>query len=65
MYQNGEGVSKNYKKAFEWYQKSALQGQYDAQNNLGFMYESGTGTSKNFKKAFELDLKTNPLHQCC
>ena len=35
MYKNGEGVSKNTKKALEWYELSAAQGFAVANYNLG------------------------------
>ena len=34
IYYYGEGVSKNYTRAVEWYRKSANQGNAIAQNNL-------------------------------
>ena len=37
-YVNAEGVSQDYKKAFEWYIKAAKQGNVDAQNNLGALF---------------------------
>jgi uncharacterized protein len=53
MYKNGYGVEKDYKKAVEWYIKSAEQGNPSAQNNLGFMYYNGYGVEKDYKKAVE------------
>lgn len=40
-YQNGIGCTTNSKKAFEWYQKSAANGNNDGQNNLGNCYKWG------------------------
>lgn len=41
MYIVGEGVSQDYKKAFEWFSKSAEQGNVYAQFYLGNMYYDG------------------------
>ena len=49
----GEGVSKDYVKAVEWYQKSAEQGNAYAQANLGNCYYYGEGVSKDITKAVE------------
>lgn len=35
MYDNGYGVKQDYKKAVEWYTKSANQGDAHAEYNLG------------------------------
>ena len=43
----------NYKKAIEWFEKAAEQGDADAQYNLGVMYYDGQGVDVNYKKAFE------------
>ena len=53
MYEIGDGVTKNYAKAVEWYTKAAEQGDVDSQNKLGSMYEFGEGVTKNYTKAFE------------
>lgn len=34
MYQQGEGVSKDYTKALKWYRKAASQGNPNAEQNL-------------------------------
>ena len=54
MYDNGHGVSQDYKIAMEWYRKSANQGLAGAQCNLGFMYEYGHGVSQDYGRAVEL-----------
>ncbi len=41
MYNEGKGVSQNYKTAVKWFRLAAEQGNADAQNNLGLMYNSG------------------------
>lgn len=45
---------KDYKKAAEWYQKSAIQGDSWAQNNLGNLYRRGKGVAQDYKKAMGL-----------
>jgi len=51
MYENGLGVTQDYKTAVKWYKKAAEQGEADAQNNLGVMYDSGLGVTQNYKVA--------------
>ena len=41
MFENGQGVLRDYKKALMWYRKAADQGHFGAQNNLGLMYAAG------------------------
>ena len=53
IYDHGQGVDVNYKKAIEWYEKVAEQGYADAQYNLGVMYYHGHGVDVNYKKAIE------------
>ena len=53
MYYYGEGVEKNKKLAFKWYEKAAKQGYTQAQNNLALMYEKGEWVDKNEKLAKE------------
>ena len=60
MYKNGEGVRKNYKKAFELFTKSVDEGEgseyeklSEVQRLLGNMYHYGYGVKKDLKKAKE------------
>lgn len=46
IYYHGDGVSKDYIKAAQWYEKAAEQGIASAQYNLGGMYEMGLGVPK-------------------
>ena len=46
MYENGHGVDVNYKKAIEWCEKAAKQGDAGAQCNLGVMYDNGHGVKQ-------------------
>jgi len=49
----GDGVPINYKEAFNWYEKAALQGHADAQFSLGLMYDKGhIGIPKNNERAY-------------
>lgn len=43
MYDNGKGVTQDYKEAVKWYRLSAEQGHALAQSNLGAMYANGEG----------------------
>lgn len=52
-YYFGVGVSMDYQKAIEWYQKAADQGYAQAQCSLGVMYANGEGVSKDYQKAAE------------
>lgn len=45
--------NKEFKKAFIWLEKSALQGNRCAQFSLGNCYRKGKGVEQNYKKAFE------------
>ena len=51
-YQQGNGLRRDYRKAFEWMKKSAEQGYPPAKHSLAHMYEDGQGTSKNPTEAF-------------
>ena len=43
LYENGDGVPRDYEKAREWYEKSAAQGEANAQFYLGLMSAFGQG----------------------
>ena len=53
MYAEGQGVTKDYKKALYWFEKSAKQGFVKAQNNLGQMYYNGEGVTKDYVIAYK------------
>lgn len=53
IYEHGEGIDKDLKKAFYWYQKAAISGNRNAQHNLAFFYYQGMGTMVDYGKAFE------------
>ena len=52
-YYYGEGVTKDYAKAVEWFLKAANQGYAYAQYSLGHMYKQGKGVAKDYAKAVE------------
>lgn len=49
----GEGIAKNEKKAFQFFQNAANKGDITSQYWLGYLYEIGIGTDKNMDKAIE------------
>ena len=51
MYNDGKGVTQDYKQAEKWYRKAAEQGLAPAQGNLGFMYGMGQGVVQDNKSA--------------
>ena len=53
MYEKGQGVEKNLKKAKKWFQFAAEQGLAKAQYNLGLMYGKGKGVEKDYGKAIK------------
>lgn len=46
LYENGQGVPKDYVLAVDWYRKGADQGYAEAQNNLANMYAFGLGVTQ-------------------
>jgi TPR repeat protein len=51
LYDNGEGVAKDYKKAFACYHKAAEQGYPPSQVSVGYMYSSGEGVPQDHSEA--------------
>jgi TPR repeat protein len=51
MYDNGQGVTQDYKESVKWYTKAAEQGNDSAQCNLGVMYNNGEGVPQDYKEA--------------
>ncbi len=45
-YAHGQGIPKNDRKAREWYERAAAQGDADAQFSMGIIYEEGRGVPK-------------------
>jgi len=54
MYQRGEGVEQDYKKAIYFFQQLADQGIGEGYYALATMYKFGRGVEKDYKKAVEL-----------
>ena len=48
MYDQGQGVTQDYKQAVYWYTKAAEQGDAEAQYNLGLMYVKGEGVPQDY-----------------
>jgi TPR repeat protein len=51
MYYMGRGVPRDYKQAFSWHYKAALQGKADAQYVIGAMYYTGNSVPQDQKLA--------------
>ncbi|MBR1375617.1 MAG: sel1 repeat family protein [Cardiobacteriaceae bacterium] len=56
LYQLGEVVPANIKKAFELYEVSCGRGNWEACNNQAVLYEQGRGVVQSSQKAYELYL---------
>ena len=56
-YANGFGVTQDYVKAREWYEKAAARGDAKAMRKLGELYRDGHGVAQDFAKAREWDEK--------
>lgn len=50
-YYNGDGVEQDYKKAAEWFWKTAEKGNVTGQYNLGYMYDYGKGFEQDHQQA--------------
>lgn len=53
MYYMGRGVGRDYKQAFSWHYKAALQGKADAQYVIGAMYYTGNAVPQDQKLAVQ------------
>ena len=53
MYSKGEGTAQDDKKAVEWYEQAAAQGDAGSYKELGLMYLEGKGVAQDVKKAVE------------
>ena len=51
MYNNGQGVPKDYAEAVKWFRLAADQGFAKGQNGLGLMYNIGQGVPKDYAEA--------------
>ncbi len=46
LYYLGQGVQRDYHRAFDWYMRAAMQGHTEAQHNVAHMYHQGEGVSR-------------------
>ncbi len=53
MYENGQGVTQDYREAVKWYRQSAMQGDVNGQLALGAMYRNGIGVTKDHQEALK------------
>jgi len=51
LYDNGQGIARDYDQAVYWYRKSAEQSNHFGQFNLGTMYWFGNGVEKDWIEA--------------
>jgi TPR repeat protein len=54
MYENGEGLPRDYQEAFKWYRKAADKGDPEAQNNVELMYKNGFGVPRDYTRSGEV-----------
>lgn len=52
-YENGDGVSQDYKISLDWLMRSANQGYALSESWLGLKYYTGEGIRQDYKKSFE------------
>ena len=53
LYANGQGVTQDYVRAREWYEKAAEKGFPSAMGNLGVLYHNDQGVAQDYAKARE------------
>ena len=58
MHCYGLGTEQNYEKAFEWFLKSAAEGNKFAQYSLGNLYYYGNGVERDLSQAFQWYMKS-------
>lgn len=63
-YLNGDGITQDYSKAIEWFQKAADENFAPAQDMLGFMYNNGHGVNQDHSKACEWFQKSAEQNYC-
>ena len=54
LYDQGDGVTRSAKAAFEWYSRAAAQGEPESQNQVGLFFELGEGVPENWDLAARL-----------
>ena len=58
MYNNGQGLPRDYKEAVKWYRLAAEQGHSESQYMLGMAYRKGEGVLQSHKEATKWLLKS-------
>jgi len=53
-YMRGLEVTRDHKRAAEWFAKAAAQGEAKAQYKLGYLYFEGKGVTRDYDKAYKL-----------
>jgi TPR repeat protein len=51
MYEDGQGVSRDYQQAMLWFRIAADQGYPPAQRGIGFLYSNGLGVTQDYNQA--------------
>ena len=51
--EGGNGIKKDYAKAFYWWKHGSELGESGCSSNLGWLYLNGYGVNRNYKKAYE------------
>ena len=54
MYDQGDGVAKDWRQAYNWYARAAAQGEPESLNQVGLFYELAEGVGENWDLAAEL-----------
>ena len=54
LYDQGDGVTRSARTAFEWYSRAAAQGEPESQNQVGLFFELGEGIPENWGLAVRL-----------
>ena len=51
MYEDGQGVPRDYRQAMNWYMQAAAQNRPEAEYKVGSLYEHGYGVAPNQAQA--------------
>ena len=60
----GNNLQQDFEKAREWWIKSALLNEIDAQKNLGALYFNGDSVQKDYREAAKWFLQAAPAGRC-
>ena len=61
LYHNGNGCTKDYEEAYNWWKLAADQGYKEAVHYIGYCHEYGRGIAKDINKAKEYYKKAAAL----